>query len=304
MAERQTAQGDGLVHVTAAGGKIRALAALTTRTVDEARRRHDAYPTAAAALGRTLTGAALLGASLKGDERLMIEIVGDGPLGRIVAEANARGHLRGYVHEAHVHLPANSQGKLDVSGAVGTGHLYVVKDLAMKEPYRGMVPLVSGEIAEDLAYYLNVSEQTPSACILGVLVDPEGFVRAAGGLLIQLMPGAEEDEGLIGRLEERIAAMPALSWAIDEGRHPLDLLCEVLEGMEPKRLSERPLEFRCSCSKERMSRGLVALGKAELEEIVRTQGEAELVCHFCAERYHVTESELRALIAETEATAE
>lgn len=297
MPEQSSAPGDSLVHLAAAGGGIRALAALTTQTVEEARRRHDLYPTAAAALGRTLTGAALLGAALKGEERLMIEIVADGPLGKITAEANACGHLRGYVHHPHVHLPPNAQGKLDVSGAVGKGHLYVIKDLGMREPYRGMVPLVSGEIAEDLAYYLKVSEQTPSACILGVLVDPEGYVRAAGGILIQMMPGAKEDEALIGRLEERIARMPALSWAIDGGTHPLELLRQLLDGLEPKNLLERPLAFRCSCSKERFSQGLVALGKEELEQIASEQGGAELVCHFCGEVYEVNESELRALIA-------
>lgn len=292
---------DNLVHMTAAGGLVRALAALTTQTVETARRRHGAYPTAAAALGRALTGAALLGASLKGQERVMLEIIGDGPLGKVVAESDARGHLRGYVANPHVHLPPNAQGKFDVAKAVGAGHLYVIKDLGLKEPYRGTVPLISGEIAADLAYYLNVSEQTPSACILGVLVDPEGYVRAAGGILIQLMPGAQEDEELIGRLEERIAKMPALSWSIDEGRKPCELLLDLLEGMEPERLFERPLEFRCFCSKERLSRGLFALGKEELEEILRTQGRAELVCHFCGERYEFSESELAALIAECDA---
>lgn len=290
--------GDILVHLTAAGGCLRALAARTTETVEEARRRHDAFPTAAAALGRTLTGAALLGAVLKGQQRLMIEIVGDGPLGKIVAEADAAGNVRGYVHHPHVHLPSNAQGKLDVAGAVGSGHLYVVKDLGLREPYRGLVPLVSGEIAEDLAYYLNVSEQTPSACILGVLVAPEGSVRAAGGILIQMMPGAQEDEELVQRLEERIRAMPALSRSIDEGLGPLEILLSLLEGMEPKRLEERPVRFHCSCSKERFSSGLVSLGKEELEEIARTQGGAELVCHFCGQVYHVSEDELRALIAQ------
>lgn len=289
---------DLLYHVTAAQGRIRALAALTTATVEEARWRHDLFPTAAAALGRTLTGAALLGASLKDQEKLMVEIAGDGPLGRIVAEANASGELRGYVQHPHVHLPLNDAGKLDVAQAVGKGTFHVTKDLGLREPYRGMIPIVSGEIAEDFAYYLNVSEQTPSACILGVLVAPDNRVRAAGGILIQLMPGAQEDEELIQRIELGIHKMPALSRAIDEGRSPIDLLFDLLEGLEANIVRQRPLAFRCPCSKERFSRGLIALGQEELEAMIESQGGAELVCHFCGEAYDVTEDELRALIAE------
>lgn len=228
----------------------------------------------------------------------MVEIVADGPLGRIVAEANALGELRGYVRHPHVHLPLNAVGKLDVAKAVGKGSLYVTKDLGLREPYRGMVPLVSGEIAEDFAYYLNTSEQTPSACILGVLVDTDNSVRAAGGILIQLMPGAQDDEALVQKVEGGVRTMPALSRAIDEGSHPLELLFRVLDGLEAKLAGERPLAFRCNCSKERFSRGLVALGAEELEDIIASQGGAELVCHFCSEAYDVSEDELRALIAE------
>lgn len=298
MAEKKRSGEETLYHVTAAEGRIRALAARTTSVVEEARWRHGLYPTATAALGRALTGAALLAASLKGKEKLMVEIVGDGPLGRIAAEADAAGAVRGYVSHPRVHLPLNSAGKLDVAKAVGKGTLYVTKDLGLKEPYRGMVPIVSGEIAEDLAYYLNASEQTPSACILGVLVDADNSVRASGGLLIQLMPGALEDEELIQRLERGIQEMPALSRAIDEGSLPIELLFDLLDGLEPKVVHQRPLAFQCSCSKERFSRGLIALGKEELEAIVESQGGAELVCHFCGEKYDVSEDELRSLIAE------
>lgn len=304
MTESRSLETDALYHVTARAGGIRALAALTTWTAEEARRRHDLFPTAAAALGRTLTGTALLAAGLKGNEKLMVEILGDGPLGRIVAEANAEGDVRGYVQHPHVHLPLNAAGKLDVAGAVGKGHFYVTKDLGLKEPYRGMVPLISGEIAEDFAYYLNVSEQTPSACVLGVLVDPDNSVRAAGGLLIQLMPGARDDESLVVQLERGLRAMPALSRAIDEGTHPLELLLQALDGLEPKVVGERMLAFRCNCSKERFSRGLIALGAEELRDIVKTQGEAELVCHFCQERYQVGEDELRELIVQIENSRE
>lgn len=300
MDEPRSLDRDSIYHVTAMGGGIRALAALTTRTADEARRRHDLFPTAAAAVGRTLTGTALLAAGLKGKEKLMVEIAGDGPLGRIVAEANAGGDVRGYAQHPHVHLPLNAAGKLDVAGAVGKGNFYVTKDLGLKEPYRGMVPLISGEIAEDFAYYLNVSEQTPSACVLGVLIDTDNRVRAAGGLLIQLMPGARDDESLVTRLERAIGTLPALSRTIDDGVHPLDLLLQALQGLEPKVVAERSLAFRCNCSKERFHRGLIALGARELRDIIETQGEAELVCHFCRERYHVGQDELRELIAQIE----
>lgn len=298
--EKQSTKRDALYHVTAASGRIRALAALTTHSVEEARRRHDLYPTAAAALGRTMTGTALMAAGLKGQEKLMVEIVGNGPLGRIVAEANAAVDVRGYVQYPHVHFPLNASGKLDVARAVGQGNFYVTKDLGLKEPYRGMVPLISGEIAEDFAYYLNVSEQTPSACILGVLVDPDNSVRAAGGLLIQLMPGARENEELVAKLEKGIQALPALSRAIDSGVHPLELLFQALDGFEARVVGEKPVAFRCICSKERFRRGLIALGAEELRDIIDTQGEAELVCHFCLERYQVKEDELRELIIQIE----
>lgn len=300
MIEQKSMREDNLYHVTAASGGVRALAALTTQSVEEARWRHDLYPTAAAALGRTITGTALLGASLKGPEKLMVEIVGDGPLGRVVAEANAAGDLRGYVQHPHVHLPLNAVGKLDVAQAVGKGNFYVTKDLELKEPYRGMVPLISGEIAEDFAYYLNTSEQTPSACVLGVLVDEDNSIRAAGGILIQLMPGAKDDDELVDKIEAGLRELPALSRAIDAGHHPLDLLFQALDGLDAKLVGERPLAFRCSCSKERFNRGLIALGVEELEDIISTQGAAELVCHFCQETYDVSEDELRALIVEIE----
>jgi len=289
---------DVVSHVTAAGGKLRGLAALTTQTVDEARRRHGTHPTATAALGRTITATAMLAAGLKNDDKVMTEIVGDGPLKGIVAEVNAHGHVRGYVHNPFVHLPLNAKGKLDVKGAVGKGRFCVTKDLGLREPYRGVVPLISGEIAEDFAYYLHQSEQTPAASALGVLVDPDNSVRAAGGILIQLLPGAASDTQLVLELERRMESLPMLSRAIDNGIRPLDLLYGVLEGLGPELLEERPLYFRCSCSKERFARGLVALGEKELRDIVESDGAAELVCHFCSETYEFTREELLALADE------
>lgn len=288
--------------MTAAAGRIRGLAVFSTGSVEEARRRHDLYPTAAAALGRTMTAAAILGASLKGEEKVMLEVVGDGPLGRVVAEMSASGDLRGYVQHPHVHLPLNRAGKLDVGGAVGKGHLYVTKDLGLREPYRGVVPLVSGEIGEDFAHYLQVSEQTPSAVALGVLVETDNSIRAAGGIAVQLLPGA--DDALATALEERMRSLAGISREIDRGVSPEAILREVLAGFDPKEVGRTEIAFRCACSKERFARGLVALGPGELREIVKTQGDAELVCHFCAEVYPFTASELRALIEEIEAPSQ
>lgn len=292
--------GDFVAHITAAGGKVRGLAALTTRAVEEARARHGLAPTAAAALGRALTACAMLGAGLKGNQKVMVEVAGDGPLGRIVAEATASGALRGYVRHPGLHLPLNDQGKLDVGGAVGKGSLHVTKDLGLREPYRGAVPLISGEIGEDIAYYLQKSEQTPSAVAVGVLIDADSSVRAAGGIIVQLMPGADKEVGLVDALEARLGSMPAISRAIDEGARPVDLLSEVLAGFDPEVVGAKGLVFRCACSKERFGRGLVALGKDELEEIIASQGNAELVCHFCSAKYHFDEEELRALVDEIE----
>lgn len=298
MNERRALRSDGVTHVTAAGGRLRGLAALTTATVEEARRRHDTHPTATAALGRTITATAMLAAGLKNDDKVMTEIFGDGPLGGIVVEVDSKGKARGYVQNPHVHLPLNKKGKLDVAGAVGKGKFCVTKDLGLREPYRGMVPLISGEIAEDFAHYLRTSEQTPSASALGVLVDADNSVRAAGGVLIQLMPGAAEDLGLVAELERRITSMPMLSRAIDNGVQPIELLYGVLEGLEPKTLEDRPLAFSCSCSKERFGRGLVALGEYELQDMIETDGSAELVCHFCSETYQFTRDELQSLLDE------
>jgi len=289
---------DSVIHVTAAEGKIRGLAALTTGVVDEARARHGAYPTASAALGRTMTATAIMGASLKGSQKVMTEVVGDGPLGRIVAEATADGAIRAYVQNPRVHLPLNRRKKLDVAAAVGSGTFYVTKDLGMREPYRGMVPLISGEIGEDFAYYLRKSEQIPSAVALGVLVDPDNSVRAAGGIVIQLLPGAADDAQLVAEIERRFESMPMLSRAIDNGVLPIELLEGILEGLSPRIVGERPLVFRCTCSQQRFSRALIALGPAELADMIKKDKGAELVCHFCNERYYFTEDDLRLLLEE------
>lgn len=286
-----------LARASAAGGYLRCFAATTTEVVDEARRRHGLYPTAAAAVGRTMTATAIMGAMLKDDQRVMIEIVGDGPIGRIVADADAHGNVRAYATNPQVHLPANAKGKLDVAGAVGAGTLHVTKDLRLREMYRGMVPLISGEIAEDFAHYFTQSEQVPSAVSLGVLVGTTGEIRAAGGLIIQVMPGAESD--LIDELEQRLTALQSVSHMVSLGMTPDQIMDAALHGLDVNRLDTMELKFSCGCSEDRFSRALIALGPAELTDMINEQGGAELVCNFCAEVYHFSESDLRELIRTT-----
>ncbi len=291
---------DQVIHVTAADGRIRGLAALTTQVVEEARSRHGTYPTASAALGRTITATVMLGADLKEAQKVMTEVIGDGPLGRVVAEIDSSGSVRGYVQNPHVHLPLNKQRKLDVAGAVGSGRFYVTQDLGLREPYRGMVPLVSGEIGEDFAYYLKQSQQTPAAVALGVLVDPDNSIRASGGIVVQLMPGAVEETELVDEIERRTLSMPMVSRAIDNGMLPIELLNGILEGLNPRMVGTRQLDFHCSCSKERFGRGLIALGRAEIKDMIKEDGGAELVCHFCSERYDFSAEDLFSLITEIE----
>lgn len=284
-----------LVRTLAADGQVAAIACITTGIVEEARRRHDLYPTATAALGRLLTAAALLASTLKGRERVMLQVVGDGPVRHLVAEADAEGSLRGYAGNPRAHLPPNASGKLDVSGIVGRGQLVVVRDLGMREPYRGTVPLVSGEIAQDVAYYLARSEQTPSAVALGVLVSPDGSVRAAGGWLIMPLPRAEEE--LLGSLERRVQQAPTVTEVLSRRlRASPRALLEPIFGRDGLTvLEERPLRFRCGCSRRRFEAGLVALGADELRRLAAEQPSVELACRFCGKVYRIPAEELRRL---------
>ncbi len=284
-----------LVRAMAAGGQVRALAITATAMVEEARSRHNTWPTATAALGRSLMAAALLGATLKNDETVTLRIFGDGPLGGIIAQAGADGCVRGYVQEPHTDLPPKAPGKLDVGKAVGQGHLYLTKDLGLKEPYTGTSPLVSGEIAEDLTYYFAQSEQIPSVVALGVLVAPSGQVIAAGGYLIQLLPGAEEE--VVRQLEANVAAVRPVSDLVEQGLSSEQILETVLAGMELQVLENRGVGFGCRCSKERLGGVLVSLGWRELAEMA-AQGGAELKCHFCEEVYHFNKAELEQLMQE------
>ncbi|GAA5345755.1 Hsp33 family molecular chaperone HslO [Planifilum fimeticola] len=289
---------DYAVRATVRSGVLLAFAARTTELVQELQRRHHTWPVATAALGRTVTVGAMMGLMLKGErDRLTIQIKGNGPLGQIVVDADSRGNVRGYVDNPAVDLPLNARGKLDVAGAVGEGMLYIVKDLGLREPYRGSVPLVSGELGEDFTYYFTTSEQIPSAVGVGVLVDRDGSVLASGGFILQLLPGADEE--MITLLEERISAMDSVTDRIQSGATPEDLLREVV-GEEVQVLQRQPVSFDCSCSPERIRSLLKSMGKEEISDILKSRGEAEVVCHFCNERYVVEKAELEEWLGETE----
>jgi len=286
---------DVLVRGTAWNGKIRVFAARTTQLVEELRQRHGTYPTATAALGRTLTAGAIMGAMLKGQEKLMIQVKGDGPIGQIVVDANADGEVRGYVDHPEVHLASNAYGKLDVAGAVGrSGYLHITKDLGMKEPYRGSIPIVSGELGEDFTYYFAVSEQTPSAVGLGVLVDTDNSVLHAGGFIVQIMPGLTDEE--ITKLEQAVGSMPPVTTLLDQGESPEGLLRRIVGDGELHIHDTMDLKFKCVCSSERVEQTLLSLGEHELQQIIDEDGKAEVVCQFCNEAYTFERAQLKLLL--------
>jgi len=287
---------DYIVTATAADAKVRAFAAATTSMVEYAQKIHQLSPTGTAALGRTLTAAAIMSRMLKGPrDTLTIQIKGDGPLGGIIAVTDTEANVRGYVYNPEVDLPLNQMGKIDVSGAIGgEGYLNVIKDLGLKEPYIGYVNLVSGEIAEDIAYYFTKSEQVPSAVALGVLVDRDWSVISAGGFIIQLLPGAGEE--IIEHLEEKLKSIPPVTTLLYEGKTPEQIL-ELLLGEKGLEVLEKsPCEFFCNCSRERMERNLLSLGRKEIADIIQEQHGAELQCHFCNSKYDFSEDELMKLI--------
>jgi molecular chaperone Hsp33 len=286
---------DYLVRIIAETENIRALACVTTELVDEARRRHGTWPTASAALGRALTGGALMAALMKTGQRVALRFEGNGPLKKILVEADSDGAVRGCIGVPEVHLET-PQGKLDVGNALGkAGFLTVTKDLGMKEPYRGMVQLLSSEIAEDLALYLTESEQTPSAVGLGVFVEPDNRVSAAGGFLIQTMPPV--DEALIDRLMERIGQLPPLTGLLHDGTTPEKLLDMLFAGIPYKTLEKRALAFRCDCSREKIERAVVSLGSAEIADIIEREGATEVTCEFCRQVWRLDREDLERLRA-------
>lgn len=289
---------DYLVKALAFDGQVRAYATRTTATVAEAQQRHDTWATASAALGRTMTGAVMIGAMLKDRDKLTVKIEGDGPIGVILADANGRGKVRGYVGNPHVHFDLNAKGKLDVARAVGTnGTLSVVKDLGLREPFTGQVPLVSGEIGDDFAYYFVSSEQVPSSVGVGVLVNPDHTILASGGAIVQLMPGA--DEVTAARIEKNIQQADPISSLVRSGLSPEEILYEWLGEDEVNILDRLNVEFECGCSKERIANGIISLGKEEIEAMIDEDGSAEATCHFCRQTYHFDRSELEKLKEES-----
>ena len=282
---------DKLVKAITKG--VRVYAAVTTDLLNEAIRRHDCYPVAAAALGRTMTGALLLAANLKNKEALTVNIRGDGPLKNITADAVPEGFVRGYVANPHVELPLNDRGKLDVGGGVGQGLVTVTRFTGLREPMRGSSEIVTGEIAEDLTNYLYVSEQTPSSIGLGVLVDTDFSAKAAGGFIIQPMPDADEET--ISRLEENLQKLRPVTTMIDEGKDAREIILEIMNGFEMEFLTTTDLAFRCQCSKERLEDVLLNLNHDDMESLI-ADGQAEVCCHFCGEKYHFTREELQHLL--------
>jgi molecular chaperone Hsp33 len=285
---------DRLARTLSADGSVRGLAAVTTDLVEEARLRHGTLPTATAALGRTLTAALLLGGLLKTEERVSLQFSGDGPLGGILADATPEGTVRGFVSRPRTHLPPRG-GKLDVGGAVGRGFLCVMRvPRGEGPPYRSVVPLVSGEIGQDVASYLVNSEQTPSVVAIGVFVHADGRVGAAGGYLLQAMPDAQP--ATLDRLEENVGAAPPPSDLVRSGADAPGILGRLLAGFDTHLLEERDVRFACRCSRARVESAILAMGRAEILDALTTDGHAEVVCEFCGARYVLDQSELRALL--------
>ena len=288
---------DQLIRAISKDGHIKATAVSTRALTERARQIHRTLPVATAALGRTLAAASMMGNALKEDgASVTLQIKGGGPLGTLLAVSDNQGNVRGTVDNPAVDLPLRPDGKLDVGTAVGhEGTLTVIRDLNMKEPYVGSVGLLGGEIAEDLAAYFVESEQIPTACGLGVLVDRDQSVLAAGGYLIQLLPGAGEET--ISAVERGVAKVGSVSHALEHGMSARELLTNVLEEFQLEFLEEQPVEYRCYCSRERVETALVSMGRKELEALICEQGSAEITCQFCDKVYHFTREELSALLA-------
>ena len=287
---------DQLIRAITSDGMVQAVAVSTRDLTERARTIHTTLPVATAALGRALAAASMMGNALKVEgASLTLQIKGGGPLGAVLAVSDSDGNVRGYVQQPHVDLPLRPDGKLDVGAAVGAeGTLTVIKDLGMKEPYIGSVALLGGEIAEDLAAYFVESEQIPTACALGVLVDRDQSVKAAGGYLIQLLPGAGED--CITKVEGGVLAAGAVTALLEKNSDPEALLRTVLSDFEVEILERSPIAYRCYCSRQRVERALISLGVEELKEILAEQGGCDLTCQFCDTVHHFTADELRGLI--------
>lgn len=285
---------DYIVRATAADAAVRAFACTTGETVETARQAHHTSPVVTAALGRLLSGGAMMGSMMKGERDLLtIQIKGDGPVEGLTVTADSHGKVKGYAEVPDVILPANAVGKLDVAGAVGRGTLRVIKDMGLKEPYVGQTQLQTGEIAEDLTYYFAGSEQVPSSVGLGVLMNRDNTVRQAGGFIIQLMPFAADE--VIEALEKNLSRVQSVTAMLDEGRTPEQILEVLLEGLNPEWKETLPVSFSCDCNRKKIEKVLISLGKQELRDMIEEGKEIEVNCHFCASHYQFSVEELKAL---------
>ena len=286
---------DYIVRATAANNQIRAFAATTKETVEAARQAHNTSPVATAALGRLLTGGAMMGSMMKNDsDMLTIQIKGDGPIGGLTVTADSKGNVKGYVEHPEVMLPPNAQGKLDVAGALGIGLISVIKDMGLKEPYVGQTILQTSEIAEDLTYYFATSEQVPSSVGLGVLMEHDNTVKQAGGFIVQLMPFVDDD--VVDRLDANIKKISSVTSMLDKGMTPEEILEEVLDGFEVEVKDTMPAQFYCNCTKERVEKAIISIGKKDIQEMIEDGKPIEVNCHFCGKSYEFSVEELKTLI--------
>lgn len=285
---------DYIVRATAANAQIRAFAAVTTEMVEEAKERHQTSPVATAALGRLLTGGVMMGSMMKNNtDILTLQIKCAGPIGGITVTADSQGNAKGYVNDPDVMLPPKN-GKLDVGGAVGAGFLNVIKDMGLKEPYSGQTVLQTGEIAEDLTYYFATSEQIPSSVGLGVLMEHDNTVRCAGGFIVQVMPFIEDE--VLGRLEENIKNIQSVTAMLDNGHTPQEMLEKVLAGMEVEITDTLPARFSCNCSRDRIEKAIISIGKAEIASMIKDDEPVEVKCHFCNTAYTFSVDELKEIL--------
>lgn len=287
--------GDYMVRATAGDAQIRAFAVRSKELVETARAAHNTSPVVTAALGRLMTAGLMMGSMLKGEEDLVtLQIKGEGPVHGLTVTADGAGHVKGYADNPQAMMPPNSAGKLDVGGVIGAGVLHVMKDMGLKEPYASTVALQTGEIGDDLTYYFATSEQIPSVAALGVLMNRDNTVRQAGGFVVQLMPFTPEET--ISRLEEKLSSISSVTAMLEEGYTPEGIL-ELVLGEFGVRITDRmPVDFRCNCSRERVERVLVSLGKKELQEMADAGKEVEMHCHFCNKRYVFSVQEIEALM--------
>ena len=286
---------DYIVRATAANNQIRAFAATTKDVVETARQHHNTSPVATAALGRLLTGGAMMGTMMKNDQDMLtIQIKCEGSIKGLTVTADMHGNVKGYAENPEVMLPPNSKGKLDVAGALDLGVLSVIKDMGLKEPYVGQTILQTSEIAEDLTYYFATSEQVPSSVGLGVLMEKDNTVKQAGGFIVQVMPFIEES--VLEKLEQNVNKITSVTSMLDKGYTPEQILEEVLEGLDVEFIDKIPTQFACNCSKERVTKAIISIGKKDIQDMINDGKDIEVNCHFCNTQYAFTVEELKEIL--------